>query len=369
MFKSKIAAVGVALSLASSFAFAEAEVSFSNKLSSDIVNITKEGDADSESTFAGIKNKTTFEYSSEKVDAGIELVFWSIHEDVFEEGEKYFGIGANEDPGFGYDFGDTFVEVRPFDFLGFEFHEKVWATASYFPIWDDNASTGNLGSDLGLLIRPVEGLTLAGGIDFFSVFGHDTYKPVVNFGAAYTNDVFELAATVKNICDNKETDVNNRDGFAFGVYASLLKIEGLVLGAGFGYNDSVAPDVTKIHTSGKEGVSGNIMTLTATYELDAFHTAGEFATNFTNNKEDAEYDFYLAVTAGYNVLENLSADCAFAAALDAESDEEKKVENVYQINPSVTYTLGNHELSAGVNIFYGKDYSNVNFPVYWKYSF
>ena len=107
--------------------------------------------------------------------------------------------------------------------------------------------------------------------------------------------------------------------------------------------------------------------LSATYEKDAFHSALDFATNF-GKSDDFEYDFYIAATAGYNVIEALSVDCAFATALDAESDSKKKVDAKYHVNPAVTYTVGNHELSAGVNVFFGKDFTTINFPVYWKYS-
>lgn len=366
MIKSKVVAA-VALSLACGFAFAETEVSFSNKVSSDIVNIVKEGDEDTDSDFAGIKNKSVFEYSSEKLDAMIELVFWSNKVAAPSDGEDAFALGVTDEDssGPGYDFGDTYIEVRPLDILGFEFHEKMWAAGSYFPIWDDNVSTGNIGSDLGAIVRPMEGLVIGAGLDFTSVFGHDDYKPVVNFGAEYTTDAFALAATVRNVADNSASEVNEADGFGFGVYGSLLKIEGLVLNAGFGYNTSVEPDVVK---AGGSVVAGNLFTAAATYEKDAFHAALDFATNFTDSK-DNEYDFYIAATAGYNVIESLSLDCAFATALDAESDSDKKVDARFHVNPAVTYTLGNHELSAGVNVFFGEDYTNVNFPVYWKYSF
>ena len=368
MFKSKITAVSTALCLACGFAFAEdAEIAFSNKLSSNIVDIIKEGDADSKSEFSGIKNKTVFEFASEKLDAGIELVFWSKKIKNSEDDKDLLAIGASsiDSDGYGFDFGDTFVEVRPFDFLGFEFHEKMWTSGSYFPIWDDNVSTGNIGSDFGAVIRQIEGLTVGAGLDFASIFGHSDAKPVVNFGAEYTNDVFALGAAVRNVADNTFKEANEKDGIAFGVYGSFLKVEGLVINAGYGYNTSIDPDVTRV---GGSEVSGNLLTSTGTYEMDAFHAAYEFATNLVSSKEKV-YDFYIAATAGYNVIEPLSLDLTFATALDAESDSEKKVDNRFQVKPHATYTIGNHKLSAGVNFFFGKDFSRIDFPVYWKYSF
>ena len=365
MIKSKVAAIGLALIMTSGLAFADSEFSFTNKVSSDIVNIAKEGDSDTDSTFAGIKNKTTFEFTSDKVDAMVELVFWSVKAPE-DDNNDYFLLGASASEGAeaGYDFGDTFVEVRPFDFLGFEFHEKMWTSGSYFPIWDDNASAGNIGSDLGAIISPVEGLKIAAGCDFGSLFGKGDYKPVVNFGAEYANEVFALGAAVRNIADESVNPVSTVDGIQFGVYGSFLKAEGLVLNAGFGYNTSVEPDVA---AAGGGFINGNVFSLTGTYEKEAFHSALDFATNFADS-DDMEYDFYLALSAGYNVLESLSLDCAFATALDAESDSDKKRDARFQVNPTLTYTLGNHEFSAGVNVFFGEDYTNVNFPVYWKYS-
>lgn len=353
MKKLKFSAAIAALSVVSGFAFAEPEFSFSNKVSSDVVNIEKDGDND-DTSFAGIKNKTVFEFSSEKVDALIEAIFWSTKETdeknpADEDDDKdYFGIGTKDS----FDFGDTFVEVRPFDFLGFEFHEKVWSSGSYFPIWDDNASSGNIGSDFGVLVRPVEGLVIGGGLDFISAFGHDDEKPIINFGAEYANENFALGGAVRN--------VSGGDDFSFGIFGSLLSVEDLVLNLGYAYNDSVEPDVG--------AVSGNLLTLSGTWGKDAFHSAWEFATNFASSDEK-EYDFYIAASAGYNITEDFSADCEFATVLDGESDDDKKADNRFQVKPSVTYTLGNHEFSAGVSIFFGEDYSCVNFPVHWKYSF
>lgn len=364
MIKSKVLAACAALSMACGFAFADSEFSFSNKVSSNIVDITKEGSSDSKNEFSGIKNKSVLEFSSEKVDGMIELVFWSSKRDGTDD-KEIFALGQTEDGTAGYDFGDTFLEVRPFDFLGFEFHEKMWLSGSYFPMWDDNVTAGNMGSDFGAVIRPLEGLKIGAGLDFLSVFNDSKYKPVVNFGAEWANDAFALGAAVRNVADNEKSDYNSADGISFGVYGSLLKVEGLVLNAGFGYNSSVEPNVTKV---GDSSVAGNLATLTGTYEKDAFHTALEFATNFCDSKEK-KYDFYIAATAGYNVIEPLSLDCALAAALDTESESEKKVDNRFQVHPSVTYTIGNHELKAGVSVYFGEDFSRVNFPVHWKYSF
>ena len=70
---SKISAAVAAFALVSGFAFADSEVKFSNKVSSDIVEIVSNDD-DTETEFAGIKNKTVFEYASDNLDAMIELV-------------------------------------------------------------------------------------------------------------------------------------------------------------------------------------------------------------------------------------------------------------------------------------------------------
>lgn len=351
MKKLKFGAAVAAFSLVAGFAFAETEVSVSNKVESDLVNIEKVGD-ESNNDFAGIKNKTSFEYTSEKVDALLELEFWSTKKTTAAD-KDYFAVGHTEDDAAGYDFGDSYIEVRPFEQLGFEFHEKVWTAGSYFPIWDDNASSGNIGSDFGVLVRPAEGLVIGAGLDFVSAFGNDDEKPVANFGAEYTTEQFAVGAAVRNVAGGD-------DELSFGIFGSLLSVENLNLNAGFAYNDSVEPDVG--------AVNGDLLTLGATWEKDALHAALDLATNF-GSSEDQEYDLYAAVSVGYNITEDLSADCAVAAVLDFESDDLKKADERFHINPSVTYTTGNHEFSAGVNIFIGEDYSCVNFPVSWTYNF
>lgn len=69
----KIFAIVCAAFVASAaFAIDGVKVSYKNKLSSDIVNITT-GD-DGETSFAGIKDKSSVDFKSEKVDAGITVI-------------------------------------------------------------------------------------------------------------------------------------------------------------------------------------------------------------------------------------------------------------------------------------------------------
>ena len=64
MKKNKLFTALAAFTMVSGAAFAETEFSVSNKVSSDIVNIEKVED-DSDTSFAGIENKTSFEFTSE----------------------------------------------------------------------------------------------------------------------------------------------------------------------------------------------------------------------------------------------------------------------------------------------------------------
>ena len=344
MKKNKLFTALAAFTMVSGAAFAETEFSVSNEVSSDIVNIEKVED-DSDTSFAGIENKTSFEFTSEKVDAFLELSFWS--DKATEGDDDYFAIGTG-----GFDFGDSYIEIRPFEHVGFEFHEKIFTAGSYLPVWDDNASTGNIGSDFGLVIRPVDGLIIGGGLDFVSKVAHDDENPIVNFGLEYASEDFAVGGAVRNVAGEND--------FSFGVFASILSVENLTLNFGFAYNDAVEPDVGT--------VEGNLLTFGGSYEQDAFHSAWDFATNFTDS-DDQEYDFYIAAALGYNFTENFSADCAFATVLDGESDDDKKADERFNVNPSITYTVGNREFGAGVNIFFGENYSLVSFPVYWEYSF
>ena len=356
---SKISAAVAAFALVSGFAFADSEVKFSNKVSSDIVEIVSNDD-DTETEFAGIKNKTVFEYASDNLDAMIELVFWSKKETDekdpldADDDKDYFAIGTG-----GFDFGDTFIEFRPFEVLGFEFHEKLNTAGSYLPVWDDNLSTGNMGSDFGVVVRPVEGLVFGAGVDFMSAFGHDDRKPIFNFGVEYANEDFAIGGALRNVAGDEDEDTGT-DELAFGVYTSLIMVENFSFNLGFAYNDAVEPDVGT--------VDGNLLTAGIMFEKDAVTLNVDAATNF-GNSDDKEFDLYSAVQFGFAVNDNFSAELTFANALDFESDDDKKEKAMFEINPAVKLTFDRHEFGAGVNVFFNEDGSKVCFPVHWKYSF
>ena len=355
---SKIAALSAALALVSGLAFADSEVSFTNKLSSDIVEI-ENNDDDSETSFAGFKNKSTFEYTSDNLDAMLEMTFWSkVATDPknpldADDDKDYFAIGDG-----GYDFGDSYIEFRPFEVLGIEFHEKVFVAGSYLPVLDDNIATGNIGSDLGLLIRPVESLVFGAGLDFISAFGHDDRKPIFNFGVEFANEDFSIGGSVRNVVGD-ENEENGTDELAFGVFTQLKMIEDFEFNLGFAYNDSVEPDVG--------AVSGNLLTAGITYTAESFWIGLDAVTNF-GNSDDFQYDLYSGLVAEFNLNDNFVLGGVFANTLDFESDDDKDIAPNFQINPYVTVTVEKHEFSAGVNIFFTtENTSNISFPVYWKY--
>lgn len=151
MTKSIVASF-VALTMGISGAFAQ-EFSFSNEVSSDLVTITKADDT--EKDFAGISEKAEFEFKSEKVDAGV-MVEFTIDD-----------YGADEGYGFKWTDYNYYIEFRPIHEITLAWHDDIYTTASYLPVWDDNVSTGNFGSDgFTVVTRPYPGLRIAATIPF-----------------------------------------------------------------------------------------------------------------------------------------------------------------------------------------------------------
>ena len=372
MLKSKkVIALLSALSL-SGFAFADAELSFKNEVSSDIVNIVSEKDSEgkvsTKTEFAGIKNKTVVDFSSEKVDAGIDIRFFLNNKDSVRpsngENYTYTFIGGNAysvnmengeiTPSFYIK--DYYIEYRPVEILTIGFHDTINTEASYLPIWDDNASTGNFGSDFTVCLRPVNGLRIATGFDFMSYFGMDADETDVNgqngfiwnSGIDYTiEDLFSIGFTARNVLSKDR---------AFGFYSSLSAVEGLNLGLGFGINESGI---------GEYELSGNILMLGASYENEdaAMNFALDFATNFGNDQ--SEKDLYLAASWGWDFADDWALNTEVITGWnlnEADSGE-------YILHPFATWSHEIHSIEAGLQVQFNENSSTVCFPVKYTIEF
>jgi len=297
----------------------EVNVSFENKISSDVVSI-----ADGTAEFAGIKEQVTAEIETEKVDAGISFITY------FEKNENY-GFTA-------YELDKAYVEFRPIEMLSLDFNKKVFTSGSYLPIADDNVGNGNLASDFSVVLRPVENLSVAAGIRLPSVFANADDKVDLDAGVDYTTDLFSVGATLRS-------PVNN---LGFGVFGSFTGVENLTLNLGFAYNDDFCD------------VAGNLLTLGATYEFSIFAIGFDCVTNFKNEGND----LYTALCVETGITDSITIETQ--AALNMDFDDLKSTETI--VEAGAAYTIGNHKLRAGIAVDI-TDSVGFSFPVYYKYSF
>ena len=335
MIKSKKLVITAALcAFTAAFSFAQ-EVSFENKLSSEIVNINISDD-DTETSFAGFENETSAEYSSDNLDFGLTLKF-----NLAQEEDDSISIGSE-------DFiDDYFIEFRPIDLLGIGFHRGYSVAGSYLPCLDGEIEAANIGSDFGLFVRPIEGLVISGGIDFISYLGKDDTKPLVNFGAEYTvGEMLAFGAAFRNIASDDRT---------IGAYASFTGVEGLTLNAGFTHNGEIEDF----------NIAGNLINAAVMFNKDAIGIYVD-AVYAVGGDEDDSNELYTAANVSYQITDAFSASLYGCFTNDFDNDDSWCI----GINPNASYMINEHNTVGGglyVNIM--KETKNISFPVFWKYVF
>ena len=367
-------AVFAAAALLSVSAFAQT-VEFTNELSSDVTSIRKGkvyngGEDETIKDFAGIEENVVATFTSEKVDAELDVTF------ILDDwNERNFGLK--------WDDISWFVEYRPIEMVALGFHEDVWLEGSYLPIYDDNVALGNLGSEgFTVAVMPIEGLKIAAtvpfgedddGINYFNSKDEDgeTVKFNVGFGAEYAfGELLTFGAAVQNVADS--------DNCGFGIYAMVKPVaeQDFVIRAGYAYSKAEEMDEDseeKYYSSGIEdlsisedfGVFGkNLLNFSVEYSLGALSFSAE--TLFNTDDKNSEYDMYFAACAGYELSESFSADVTGKFLIDRSSDG---AEPVIGVNPNVAYTYGNHTFSAGLNYETCDGDSFISFPLKWSYSF
>lgn len=350
----KALVAGAAMLVLGASVFADVEIDAYNKLSSGIVNITT-GDNGS-TKFAGIKNEAHVELLSDKVDALVEgTLSFSLADAIHSSGEN---IGKTYKYGnFGLEVSDWYIEFRPIELLTIGFHDAVHIAGDYLPVWDDNLSAGNFGSEvLALVVRPIAGLRIGAALDNPATFGRDNVTPAINFGVDYAyNDFGALGVAVRNVAGK---DGDNWDG-TVGVYASLTKLadNGLdFVNLGFAHNAD--DDI---------GVDGNILSLGTSYTNGAFNVLLDFVTNFEAD-ESGNNDIYLALNPSYGITKALTAGLVGSVVGSYAENSEATID----INPYVDYVIGNSKIEVGLDFAIetgdaGK--TTISFPVYWKYTF
>lgn len=364
-------AIGFAgLLMASTFAFAEVGVSFSNELKSDVISSESRKNATgdktvTETSFAGFVNETIAEVQTDKVKAGLE-----IHS--FINSKKYRNSDYDEKSYLefsGYDVKDYYIEFSPIKLLAIGFHDTINTLGSYLPIWDDNLATGNLGSDFVFAIRPITGLQIAGGIDFISTIGvinparteTASTNLITNFGIEYVanNELWSIGFAARNVFS---------DDRSFGLYGTFTGLDNLALMGGFAINDEGVDGPLGIT------VGGNILSVGITYEQKKFDLAAELVTNF-GNKDANNFDVYTAADFSYHFFNNLDFSVTGKYIGDiAVPDRADKV-HVFGVHPYVTYKYKRHTFEAGVNIDFRTNPKNLDrvsvltLPISWKYEY
>ncbi len=351
MIKSKKIIVALFAGLFTISAFAQT-ISFSNKVSSDVVEIGITEDGTSVD-FAGIKNYTTAEYTSKKLNIGLKMSFWAFNgeDTVLNKTYPYLAVGQKGNVyGIGWNADDYWIEFRPVELVGIGFHKAYNVAGSYLPVEDSEIDASNIGSDFGVFIRPIENLTFGAGLDFVSVFGgYDDYhaNPYLNTGVEYVmDDVFGFGVSFRNFIN---------DSRSIGIYASFMAIDNIVINAGFTLNGEFAD------------VSGNLISVGFMFEKDELAINADLV--FDVDADDhAGLDFYTGAEVSYQISAPLTIGVVGTFKNDFEYEDGVGEHVVFGINPYVNYRVNKHNvLSAGINIEIADD-TAITLPVYWKYT-
>lgn len=349
----------------------EFEFSFTNELSSDIVTIDN-----GETNFAGITENASIEFSSEKVDAYLEVEFT-------------LGTGTGNDVSktnhlnFAWTDLDYWLHFRPFKILTLAFHDDLWMDGSYLPLWDDNAPAGGLGSSgFTLMVEPIEGLRIAATIpmdnldDGLANFlngdeDEGEHKPFdLGFGAEYAfGELFSVGAKVGDLIDSDE--------IYFGVFAAIrpLKSDDLIIRAGYGHYEGENGILEELDYSENIALAGkNIFNASVEWAMNDFALAAEIVcdTDFDDEYEDEDsdknkaYDMYIGVKFGYAITENFMVGLGGQCFLDFG---EANAKPVFGVEPSVGCAFGNHEFSLAADLEFCDGDIFVKFPISWTYSF
>lgn len=332
MIKSKKLIIAAAAAFIASLSFAQ-EVSFENKLKWGVVDITITDNTSA--NISAFTNETSAEYTSEKLDVGAAFNFTaSKNGDVFAFGSEDF-------------IDDAYIEFRPTEIIGIGFHRGYSVAGSYLPCLEKEMAEANIGSDFGLFIRPVEGLVIAGGLDFVSSFGSSEEKPLINFGAEYViGETFTFGAAARNITTDDRT---------IGVYASYTGVEGLTLNAGFTYNGNLED----------YRITGNLINAAVMFNKGPFGLYANAVVS-AGGDSDPDNELYAAANINYMINNMLFANIYGGFATDFDNDDAWAVE----IYPGIGAFINEHNCAgAGVFVYLMNGMTNVSFPLYWKYIF
>ncbi|MBP5358321.1 MAG: hypothetical protein J6W60_07535 [Treponema sp.] len=239
--KKGVAVFAAALALSASVAFAD--VSFTNTVSTGIIEIIP--GVSPMIDFAGVSEKIEAEYTSEKFDFGAQAELTLDNQPGFQL------VYSQADST--WDFMDLkwtdldfYLEFRPWSWLTFFLSDEIYTPGSYLPVVGFNMGSGNLGSDIGVMWKPFNGLRATIGLDVISYFGGDpsTDKdvwigsyitdslPKINIGADYTyKNMWSVGLVGRDILN-----WGTPKSASIGLFGSFTGIEGWAFYSGLMFN-------------------------------------------------------------------------------------------------------------------------------------
>ncbi|MBR4463788.1 MAG: hypothetical protein IKS40_04190 [Treponema sp.] len=373
-----------ALLAAMGFAFAETEISFTNKLYMEDAFWGHDDAADENvKFFAPVKNKFDLQLESEKLSGQVK-------------GIVYFMDFGGETYGFAGELKDAWVEFRPIEQIGLAFRENIVAWPSTLPIYDDDLQSGNIGSNgftAWYAPSPLGGaLKIAATVPIDWYLNDATYAVVApnyfngkdsegnnnkfNFGlgAAYTHELFEISFSAGNIINNDARKLGGTVGFPnlFGA------VENLNLGFGYEYNkegDGYSDFINYLTVVG--GVGGqNLFNAVLTYEGKGFAITAEGVTNFSEDSKLANetHDIYGALEFDLGLTEQLTLALTGKILSDFTPDDRadggSTLKNAYMGGAGLAFAVNeHHELGAGFEAGYQNKSYAFAVPVFWKYTY
>ena len=379
----KILAGAFAVVAVCGIAFADVRVNFYNKLYSEdpiVRHHDDDGDGDykTDGYFPGIKERMYADISTDKVDAGVKGTI------SFKHNRYYSDDSDSKDFYFEGSIDDWWVEFRPFSKATLGLHDSIWADGSYLPIWDDNVTAGNIGSDgFTFIFKPIEQLRLAATIPS----GMDWEKAGVNwltddyddfhfgFGAIFDADVFQVSANIQGIpCSG---------GRQFGTFINMPGLFGIVkeLSIGAGFTHAWGNDWRQNQLSGLIADAGlgyeNLLNVYVTYDAGSFGLSAEIAFNFDFDDinpvsvygYENGYDFYTAVAVSFGLMDKLTATATGKLLYDFADSNKGGFGVGTGASFAIDYEVNKRNMiGAEVDFNLVDDYWDFAVPVYWKYT-
>lgn len=362
--------------------FAEG-ISFRNELTTNVINYfnPKKDGLDSNTSFFDTKERVIANCEYGIVKAGVDAKGYFQKSNKFDSDSNYTADWNNDET-------DWYVEFSPFNQLSLGFSDELYTAGSYLPVYDDNVSVGNYSTNgFAFIIRAIDNLTIGAGNDvkatFFTDNGHDDdWDLNLAAGLDLSVEDVSIGGSIRGI---------GTDGhFKAGIYGSIKAIKSLVVNLGFTYSKDGGlglDNVTYISSrqyamDSNDNVKGynlnkllgiygkNVFTAGLMFDADVVKVASDLALNIKANDEHGIYDLYLAGDVLVGIDSNIGIDIkAFILSDFGDTDADMTL----GVKPRFIYTMGKHELSAGLFIQTMFDsnwgYTAIGVPLGWKYTY